>query len=418
MSNACVKSIRLPIALPRPLHKSINIAQPARNAFFSRFYSVVTASARPTWHERNNVVQHTSTEEQRRWIHETSADLKKGVPRASPKARSAGRQRSAPPAPKQNPTKSLAPFSDEDLKTVFGTEATPELGNWILQTLHRRRVNGSLIEHGLVIKGVDVPWDALQKALAWLREKYPVDEKATASEWADREAEKLQESYISRAERFNLIRKRSEDEVQQQRESQPRSALSVFDRIRAQNEEKARKQALERIESGEQRRSDELALAKVEARKTERENFEVALAKRKADLAVKGRVTDFEEPPKMTKRERLLPSSVFAALLVAGLVYYAEMYTPPEQASRIWPDLPPSVATITGILTICTLITFLWHIPMFHKTFNTFLLVCPAYPFAFSIVGNVFSHQGFVHLGANMFAVAMYGFSRKSIRPE
>jgi len=45
---------------------------------------------------------------------------------------------------------------------------------------------------------------------------------------------------------------------------------------------------------------------------------------------------------------------------------------------------------------------------------NMYFLQIPGYPYAFSILGNVFSHQKFLHLAANMAGLAIYGITGKS----
>lgn len=417
MSNVCLKTIKFSTAPVRP---SIGGSISPHTAFFSRFYSFATAAVRNQWQTCHRY-QHGEVQRlPKRCFHDSSTSLKRHAPGKAPRKETAAQRARGSAGPLSTARKAASALGDlpqDELTHIFGSPISPEVGNNILQTLHYRRIIGSLIEHGLNVDDTTVSWESREKALAWLREKHPVDEKTTAAEWANRAAEKLQESYISRAEQFNLIRKRSKDEVRQQKDSLPPSATSVFDRIRAKNEEKARQEAQKRRESGEEQRSNELRLAKLEDQRTKEGQRQVALEKRKEDLMMAGRVTNMTEEEirgALTTSQRLLPSTVFVILVIIAALFGAETYTPPEQSTRVWQDLPPSVATLTAILGTCVTVTCCWYLPIFQRKFNQFLLVSPAWPYWFSMLGNTFSHQSFIHLGANTLGLVLYGISRES----
>ena len=110
---------------------------------------------------------------------------------------------------------------------------------------------------------------------------------------------------------------------------------------------------------------------------------------------------------------RLLPSALFALSFTFCAIYLADKYVPPVQAKRMWTDIPPTIATLTGLGMTMALITCAWHIPRFWRSMNTYLLSVPAYPTALSMFGNIFSHQNFKHLIANTSFLWLYGVSRK-----
>ena len=93
---------------------------------------------------------------------------------------------------------------------------------------------------------------------------------------------------------------------------------------------------------------------------------------------------------------------------------YATQYQPPTLYERWMPDLTPAWATTVTIATTCVAISCLWHIPKLWRLFNKYLVAVPADPYVFSILGNVFSHTTFVHLGVNMAFVFVFGLPRKS----
>lgn len=97
--------------------------------------------------------------------------------------------------------------------------------------------------------------------------------------------------------------------------------------------------------------------------------------------------------------------------LLGSFIFMSDMYTPPQQSSRWLPDTPASVATIAAIAGVNAVIFVLWRFPPAQRLLNMYALQVPAYPYALSIIGNVFSHQSFAHVAANMAGLALYGVS-------
>lgn len=89
----------------------------------------------------------------------------------------------------------------------------------------------------------------------------------------------------------------------------------------------------------------------------------------------------------------------------------SEMYQPPGQSNRMFPETPASVATVSVLVAVNALVFVLWRFPPAQRLLNMYALQVPAYPHALSIIGNVFSHQSFTHLAANMTGLAVYGIS-------
>lgn len=117
----------------------------------------------------------------------------------------------------------------------------------------------------------------------------------------------------------------------------------------------------------------------------------------------------------MLQPRRILPS-MLVALLTAGMCYeYAEHYQPPEKSSRIWRDLPPATATVLGVLGANLGVFVLWRaFPPAWRILNRYFINVPLYPYSFSMLGSVFSHQTLGHLAMNMAVLYMLGIRCKS----
>lgn len=320
------------------------------------------------------------------------------------------------------------PFGDqsaEEISTIFGQDVSRVEANAVLRTLHRRRASGSLVELGVHIEKSSIPAEASVKALEWLREKYPVDEQAAANRWADTEAEKLQQTYIARAEKLGLYKKEDIETPRRPRRiyrREPRlpsrdmevnPANSVIDEMRIYNERKAKRDLVKRKISGEEARSQSLALAKSERTLQAIELHIKKLEEHRAKDAIASRVAQFEEPPETSSWQRLYPATTFVAVVLAWCGYVAYAYRPPT--SRLFSDLPPALATCNGIMMICVVVTCAWYqtIPTLRRFMNMYMTVVPVYPHAVSIVGNIWSHQSFKHLAANMSGLYFFGMDCK-----
>ena len=115
----------------------------------------------------------------------------------------------------------------------------------------------------------------------------------------------------------------------------------------------------------------------------------------------------------MSKWQRLWPSAIVTSILLGLSYFFAQTYTPPQNSARLWPDIPPAAATIFSIIGANLAVFVLWHIPPAWRMLNKYFLAVPGYPYAMSMVGNVFSHQSLGHLGMNMFVLWMIGTKRK-----
>ena len=234
--------------------------------------------------------------------------------------------------------------SRDSLAQIFGqTDVEYETGNKVLRILHQRRVVGSLVDKGVQIAGShNVKNDSLQNALGWLRDKYPVDEQASAELWAENEAERLEGTYIARAEKLGLYKPLSGDEKQQELSTTTKSVygVSVIDEFKKFHEDRRAREAKEKEESGETQRTQEMALAKREERESKQAVVEAKRAQRQERRALMGMVTPEPMPvPEMSNASRLGPCTAFGLSLIVLFWLGATFYTPPPNERRLFLSL-------------------------------------------------------------------------------
>ena len=179
--------------------------------------------------------------------------------------------------PTKSATKPLPPFHRLDIREAFGQPTDESIGNDVLQTLQRRRVSGSLVEHGIHIKGCTIPQQSLKKALKWLRQRYPIDEELSAERWAFDSVNNLEYKFEKRAQELGVEGVGGPGDIY----SSPGNR-SVHDEARVYQAEKAKQEEERREKSGEAQQQRELQLARVQDREQRtytdtRGNLEVLL---------------------------------------------------------------------------------------------------------------------------------------------
>ncbi|KAL9048910.1 MAG: hypothetical protein Q9162_007484 [Coniocarpon cinnabarinum] len=305
----------------------------------------------------------------------------------------------------------LRALSPADLKNAFGRDVEAKVGNHTLRELQSRRVNGSLVERGVYFENKEINEDGLKRALQWLRKRYPVDESSAAERWASETATELENDYDRRAHELGLARDIGDGTRKPAGDTYSRPGnRSILDDQRLYNEERARKWREHREQTGEAQRSRDLQLAKTSRAERQARERALALAEHRRKQTEAGYV--FKGPiPNMTSRQRILPAALFAVVFTAVMVTFSERYRAPAHDQRIWNDLPPTIATLLGMSMVMTLITVAWHVPRCWRIMNTYLLSVPAWPNSLSMFGNIWSHQNFKHLGANLLFLWLYGIS-------
>jgi rhomboid-like protein len=118
------------------------------------------------------------------------------------------------------------------------------------------------------------------------------------------------------------------------------------------------------------------------------------------------------------QRQRVLPALAVTLVTLALCYIYAEMYEPSPRDQRMWPNVPPAAATVIALIGTNLLIFTLWKAwPPAWRMLNRYFISVPVYPYAISVVGNIFSHQQFRHLTWNMVLLWFIGTRREFILP-
>ena len=92
------------------------------------------------------------------------------------------------------------------------------------------------------------------------------------------------------------------------------------------------------------------------------------------------------------------------------MYWFSESWYEPNRLDRLWPNTPLSAATIFGLFIANASILALWKMwPPALRILNRYFLNTPAYPYAFALLGNTFSHQTFRHFALNMIVLWVVG---------
>jgi rhomboid-like protein len=308
------------------------------------------------------------------------------------------------------------PFRRDLLETyevlsIFGPHISTVEANKLLRILHGRRVAGTLDDPSVKINTSHFGKESIDAALKYLRHTAPVDEVMNAGLRAEDELRQLEEAESAPEgavgteteqgtdykSRFAIYKNQSsEDDVYGE---------GALDKIRARNVARYKEQLKQQEE--EKRKREEEAKARPGGLQTIEERQTRAVSPRMEEWKKKAVLSDMKEPPKMPVSKRLVPSTIFVAIIVAAFAVFAQVYEPPEW--RLWPDYSPATATV-GALILLNLAGFaLWRLPPAWPMMNRYFMLVAATPKPFSILGAMFSHQAASHLLLNMLFVWFVG---------
>ena len=314
------------------------------------------------------------------------------------------------------------------IKQIFGLEVDQERGNSILQKLQEQRVAG-IIDQGIP----DIDESTLGQGLEWLRTNYPLDEDAAIMSRLDREEAEQSQALIDRGVENGIdgpedAKEQPSAQVQTgsqnlvyipQQDSDRNRVLghSYIEQMREEN--KAAREAKEAAKKAEQKAEQEAAEAEairtgvpIPTAETNALAREQRIAEKKAmwkDYVQSAYGEKGQGWPAMPAFQRLWPSALFTAGVVGMSVLFAIYYTPPPKKARIWPDIPPAAATVGVLVGMNVLVYLSWHVVGLQRVLFRHFISVPGYPSAFSIIGNIFSHQKFKHLGFNMVVLWFFG---------
>ena len=312
-------------------------------------------------------------------------------------------------AAKGNPQEKLNPsirqLSAREIKQIFGSTVSPCIGNRILAILQQQRETGTL-DAGIPEHEYEIEEYQIMNAISWLRANYPIDEDAAIIKRLDEEDAEA----ARKAEKAGLWK------PQQNVEETGIYGHSKLEEIRKRNEEKSAREREEKARKEEEKaklasQNPELALQKgSDGAVVTRKRTEPQWVQRYRQKAMAGSLNG---PPEMSNWARLWPSAAITILVVTFSILFAQNYTPPPKRARLWPDLPPALATTIGLVTINAVCWYMWKPPPCWIFMNKYFIILPGLPKALSMIGGFFSHQTFAHLGANMIALSFVGTRRE-----
>ncbi|EMR86492.1 putative rhomboid family protein [Botrytis cinerea BcDW1] len=321
------------------------------------------------------------------------------------------------------------PITEEEIQEIFGRVMDIDSAERVLKVIHGRRVAGTLPDP-------DEPsslayWEevAQKNALAWLRKNVPVDEDENATLRAEQELAEIEGDIVTdskrigtyvpnvgggvtRGGRINLNMYKPNDLKVPAEEKTSVYGDSGLDAIRKANQAKAA--ALEKKKKEEEsNQADEMRYntgtldhVKPRSRVELRRKGEHPWLKH---FEKKAQETVPEVIPEFSAFTRLWPSALVVLLTVGVSCTLAHFYIPPLRASRMFPDIPPAVVTVSALILANTMVLFLWRVPPCWTMLNKYFMIIPAYPRALSMIGGVFSHQAFTHFLPNMVFLAIFG---------
>ncbi|KAI9710912.1 MAG: hypothetical protein M1820_002347 [Bogoriella megaspora] len=299
---------------------------------------------------------------------------------------------------------------------IFGSSMTVEDGNRLLRQLQHRRLSGALA-HEQLPPPMQEDLKSVEAALMYLRETYPIDEQAAADYYVQSELKKVENEALKEGTRLRLYKRENsdtEDPDMDPNEPDPIYGDSVVERVRRANE---KRNAAEREELSRQASEADSQLSKDPSTGAIQYNSSPAPsvddAKPMSEWVKrhyeKATLSTTDSAPDWTPTKRLGPSLLFVLLAIPTILLAAHYYTPPTRSERLLPDIPTSLTTIGALFLTNILVFVAWRIPPCWRLLNKYFVLVPAMPFAASLLGNVFSHQTFSHLGINMLMLWLVG---------
>jgi rhomboid-like protein len=315
------------------------------------------------------------------------------------------------------------------VRDIFGPRPPPTaFANRLLRVLHGRRHDGTLdlpLPDDVQSELDQYPY-AVEDGLHWLRKAYPIDEDAAILARIEREEHALERDnpaeLLQRGQDLGLYRGPQSGHYHAELGEKEGDVYGVseLDKIRAESEARAAReeeelqaQIDERMARHQTEQSKALAERPEQGLESAKEvrppnTFEkwVLMAQNRAQSKLS---LESPEVAQQTTIRRVLPSFLLVSALVGGVYLYSQHWTRPKQMERFFPNVALSFATI-GTLAAINLAVFLaWRMPPFWTALNKYFIIVPAYPYAVSMLGSLFSHQKLTHLLANMLPLFIFG---------
>ncbi|KAL8753663.1 MAG: hypothetical protein Q9199_004883 [Rusavskia elegans] len=265
-------------------------------------------------------------------------------------------------------------FSKDEIVSVFGKHMHHAEGNQLLHFIQEQRLAGTIDQD------IPAPPGQKQKALAWLRKTYPVDE---------------EQAIIARLEREEQAALRPQEQQSDSVYGDP-----VIDQIKRRNLATQAKENAEKAKAEAEAQLDlPVSATKAMAEREERRSMDrlwVERYKKKAEEA------GLSSVPQISFFRRVGPATITAFSVIFCCVMFALTYMPPPRAARLFPNISMAAATVGALIGINCIVWLAWRWPPLWAFMNRVFILVPAYPYATSVVANLFSHQHLSHLAANM----------------
>ncbi|KAK1513185.1 rhomboid family protein [Colletotrichum tamarilloi] len=303
-------------------------------------------------------------------------------------------------------------LSAAEVRAVFGASLKPAAANRLLRIMHGRRVAGTLEDPAFAINTAAFTAQQRDAALAYLREKTPVDEVLNAGLRAEDELAALEKDLAeeeSSADEGDAASSTAGSKTPSLRKEtpvvkpDPVYGYSAFDAIRAKNQAKAAEEEARLI-------------AEAEAKGIEYNPGTLSIpikrppmTPRMAKWTEQGAASDLAAPPPLTFAERILPSAAVVLLLVASLSAFAAVYTPPRDADRLFPEVSASTATVGALIALNVLVSVAWRVPPLWRFLNRYFVLVHGMPRAVTMITANFSHSSLGHLATNMVGLWFMG---------
>lgn len=337
-------------------------------------------------------------------------------------------------------------LSQRDIHTVFrGENVGVDTGNYILSVLHWRRMSGALIDTGIDFpRASGVNERQAMMGLEYLRTTFPaVDEEELGVQWAEEQTKKMQIELQQRAVDLGLYKPiETVEEVEKEDETlqgtaygRARSGRSALEGLQqAFKERDVEREAKRTIAQAEKERKllhatrgplelgggiqrsvgvVRYATGDVVIKNPDPTAW-LALVERKPwvkHYEQQAMIIKENKVPQLSLFRRLVPSVLVVLATIGLCVYLSNNYTPPPTSARMFPDVPPSVATMGGITAIMLTTFVLGRIPPLWRLSSKYFCLVPAYPYAASLIGAMFRHDTFVHLTTNMITLWLFGIA-------
>ncbi|KAK7448261.1 hypothetical protein CaCOL14_002535 [Colletotrichum acutatum] len=301
-------------------------------------------------------------------------------------------------------------LSASEVRAVFGPSLKPAAANRLLRIMHGRRVAGTLEDPAFAINTAAFTAQQRDAALAYLREKTPVDEVLNAGLRAEDELAALEKDLAeeSGADEGDTSSTAGSKTPSLRKETpvvkpDPVYGYSAFDAIRAKNQARAAEEEARLI-------------AEAEAKGIEYNPGTLSIpikrppmTPRMAKWTEQGAASDLAAPPPLTFAERILPSAAVVLLLVASLAAFAAVYTPPRDADRLFPEVSASTATVGALIALNILVSVAWRVPPLWRFLNRYFVLVHGMPRAVTMITANFSHSSLGHLATNMVGLWFMG---------